>query len=411
MGAIASLKPAAEPGDIAPIRGEPAHVPALDGLRGLAILGVMLTHATTLGTETFVRRFAGELVAVGATGVDLFFVLSGFLITGILLDSRDRPNYYRTFYARRILRIFPLYYAVVFASLVVLPHFHVARFDRWRDIQGIWYWTYLSNFYIARRKAFVHGILDVSWSLSIEEQFYLVWPWAVASLGRLGLRRLCLALLAGALVLRLGLMLAGVHPIVIYALTFTRVDTLAAGALLALEAREPGGLGRLLGAARPVAWSALTVVVVTIALEATGAPTLPFASTLGYSMRTALYAALLVMAAAAPAGDRWRTFLSSVPLRALGRISYALYLFNYPILSALHETAIGVPGLQRIVGNVFVAQMMFYVIGTLAALPPAIASFYFFERPILSLKRFFPTSADKPLPREAMALAAQGEAS
>jgi peptidoglycan/LPS O-acetylase OafA/YrhL len=409
MGVFAPPRPTADSVEIAPVRGEPAHVPALDGLRGLAILGVMLAHETALGRDTFAERFGGEMVRVGASGVDLFFVLSGFLITGILLDSRERAHYYRNFYARRVLRIFPLYYAVVFAALVVLPHLHVARFDRWRDTQGIWYWTYLSNFYIARRKAFVHGILDVSWSLSIEEQFYLVWPWAVASLGRRGLRSLCLALLAAALFLRVALAIAGVHPIAIHVLTFTRVDTLAAGALLAIEARERGGLGRYARAARPLAAFAFAAVTLTVALQSLGVPTIAFASTAGYSVTIALYAALLTLAVAAPAGDGWRGFVSAAPLRALGRISYALYLFHSPIQSALHDTAIGVPGLQRIVGNVYVAQLVFYVLATLAALPPAIASFYFFERPILSLKRFFPTNVVKAEPREAIALAPQGD--
>jgi peptidoglycan/LPS O-acetylase OafA/YrhL len=125
----------------------------------------------------------------GALGVDVFFVLSGFLITGILLDTLARPHYFRNFYARRVLRIFPLYYAVLGFAFLILPRIAPSTAVRYAAVnrEAIWYWLHLSNFAIARRGSFVHGILDVSWSLAIEEQFYLLWPalvWCV-SLARL----------------------------------------------------------------------------------------------------------------------------------------------------------------------------------------------------------------------------------
>src|SRR5437868_4990567 len=107
-----------EPVVVQPLR----HLPALDGLRGLAILWVMLFHMAVVPAVGPAARVWKAVAAQGGLGVDIFFVLSGFLITGILLGSKERPNYFRNFYARRVLRIFPLYYAVVFFSLVVLPH-------------------------------------------------------------------------------------------------------------------------------------------------------------------------------------------------------------------------------------------------------------------------------------------------
>ena len=132
------------------------HVPALDGIRGLAILLVMQTHfwdiafgfaslPPTLAIDRFLRRLFG----VGGTGVDLFFVLSGFLITGILFDAKRSSGYFRNFYARRFLRIFPLYYAFLAFSLLILPNFHRLAGDvgagQLRHTRRFGSWTYTGN--------------------------------------------------------------------------------------------------------------------------------------------------------------------------------------------------------------------------------------------------------------------------
>src|SRR6186997_1549382 len=162
-------------------RPEAGFIPALDGLRGIAIVLVMLHHFTYLRPTSGIDALIGNVLFFGWTGVDLFFVLSGFLITGILLDTRNSRRYFTTFYARRTLRIFPLYYLILFIALVVLPKFPaVDRVligqDELIDLPPQWpYWLYLTNFSIADR-GWVHGWVDVGWSLAIEEQFYLVWP-------------------------------------------------------------------------------------------------------------------------------------------------------------------------------------------------------------------------------------------
>jgi peptidoglycan/LPS O-acetylase OafA/YrhL len=153
------------------------HIPALDGLRGIAILSVMLLHFTNAiaalpGSPTSAAR---SVFGWGWTGVDLFFVLSGFLITGILLDSKGHPLYFRSFYARRALRIFPLYYAALFLFFVVpraIPSVPATYSFAWHDQR--WFWFYLGNFHPLGPDA--KQFIGQFWSLAIEEQFYLVWP-------------------------------------------------------------------------------------------------------------------------------------------------------------------------------------------------------------------------------------------
>jgi hypothetical protein len=160
------------------------HQPALDGVRGIAILLVLFHHFTVFDPITGVGAWLGFAALLGWCGVDLFFVLSGFLITGILIDARGSSRYFSSFYMRRSLRIFPLYFLVVFLSFVVLPRFPALHdvLAGPTDVVQWPYWTYLVNFAIADRAQFLHGILDISWSLAIEEQFYIVWAVVVWAL-------------------------------------------------------------------------------------------------------------------------------------------------------------------------------------------------------------------------------------
>ncbi|HUX65857.1 MAG TPA: acyltransferase [Terriglobales bacterium] len=298
----------------------------LDGLRALAVLAVLAFHYT-LGSP-----LANRASGLGWMGVDLFFVLSGYLITGILLASRRRPGYFATFYARRTLRIFPIYYLLLAIYLVA------ARVDGGPQPWAYWgmHAAYLSsslehfhswNF---AAPAFVYAGVTVLWSLSIEEQFYLLWAPVVRWLGRRELWMALGAVLVAAPLVRHG-MHTRWHPE--YRFLPARFDSLAWGALLALAFQAWGGrperLGRGLAGLGWVAGLALAGL-----LAATGGQrqSLAFA-TYGYTALGALFAAVVgwtVLRAGSGAwlcrGLRWR------PAQALGRISYATYLIHYPIL-------------------------------------------------------------------------------
>ncbi|HVG26286.1 MAG TPA: acyltransferase, partial [Acidobacteriaceae bacterium] len=169
-----------------PAEGSPyaRHIPALDGVRGLALLGVVASHVfpgTPQGPVTFAVR---QAFAFGATGVDLFFALSGFLITGILLDSLPDPGFFRKFYARRALRIFPLYYGVlaIYALGALLLGMRYSH-------ELVSLALYLQNTALVAPPMYAYpgpSALPLAhfWSLAIEEQFYLVWPLVVFSLRR-----------------------------------------------------------------------------------------------------------------------------------------------------------------------------------------------------------------------------------
>ena len=161
------------------------HMPALDGVRGLAVLMVLGFHFISAATPVNIAEKAVvRLASYGANGVELFFVLSGFLITGILYDARHKPNYFRNFYMRRALRIFPLYYGVlvlVFFVAPLIPLFQGAELDYLLDRQA-WAWLYAINLYIAKEGTWSFSYLQHFWSLAVEEHFYLFWPFVVYAL-------------------------------------------------------------------------------------------------------------------------------------------------------------------------------------------------------------------------------------
>src|SRR6478672_5358733 len=169
------------------------HVPALDAVRGLAILVVTLYRfgGGAGGAASAVEHW--WLVELGSRGVDLFFVLSGFLITGILFDAKGKEHYFRDFYARRALRIFPLYYAALPVTLWLLPQFSLTfagEVQPAADAQS-WLWLYGANVVQSVRGAWCLGPLNHFWSLAIEEHFYLVWPAVIYFSSRRAAIRIC----------------------------------------------------------------------------------------------------------------------------------------------------------------------------------------------------------------------------
>ncbi len=386
-----------------PIQG--AHVPVLDGIRGLAILAVMWNHATHYGGTHAFDAWFNYLSWWGWIGVDLFFVLSGYLITGILLDSRGSSRFFGNFYARRALRIFPLYYAVVaFSFLVLPPLLPPAQAERFGRIagDGPYYLLYLQNFVLARGGV-RHGVLGVTWSLAIEEQFYFVWPSVVYFCSPRELKRLTGALFVTALVCRavfsLGLHLA---PFSIYVLTPCRMDSLAAGAYLAVRAREAGGLQALAPAARRIGFAAALAAVALVVGERLGGLVDiwtpgqgPISIIVGFRLVALAAGALLVLVVTAKPASRLHRVFASPRLRFFGIYAYGLYLVHLPICGVLAVYVFG-PAYRQpphtfpmIWGTEIFGQILFYGLALACVVPVAWLSYHLYEKHFLKLKRFF----------------------
>jgi peptidoglycan/LPS O-acetylase OafA/YrhL len=210
------------------------YIPELDGIRGLAVCMVFADHmlggwATPADTLARVPALVRFILGHGWLGVDLFFVLSGFLITGILLDSREKPNYFRNFYARRFLRIIPLYYTVI--AVMWLCYGGPARYF-------VLSYLFLANFASAFRANVPHGA-GVFWSLAVEEHFYLLWPLLVRILSRRNLALFAFGVVVFVPTLRLWAESARISYEAIYSYSYFRFDGLALGALLAIWVRTP----------------------------------------------------------------------------------------------------------------------------------------------------------------------------
>jgi peptidoglycan/LPS O-acetylase OafA/YrhL len=384
------------------------HIPALDGLRGLAILGVLFFHSTDhFQCKTSLGRLFDRSAQSGWAGVDLFFVLSGFLITGILLDTKDSPHCFRNFYVRRTLRIFPLYYATLFVVFCIVPHLTNMTAPGIQLIvanQG-WFWTYTTNLgFVFQHKVFGNADwlrLNQFWSLAVEEQFYLFWPMVVFLLRPKVLIRVCAALIVGALVLRCGL--AGLHmrPGAMYFPTPCRIDSLATGALVAVLVRKPDGIVKLLPRARQVAaWSGVLLALMILwrkGLLFNDVPTL----TVGLTLLAILAATLLVISMDRSPKNLVRPVMEARLLRILGKYSYAMYVLHELLMPAF-ETWFSTTRLLRIVRWELAAVLVHSSLFVLVSLGAALLSWHLLEKHCLKLKRFFEyaePSEDAALPK------------
>ena len=341
-----------------PIHDSGVRIPELDGLRGIAIALVMLVHfGMQIRPDSAASEWMWAICRTGWCGVDLFFVLSGFLITGILLDTRDDAGYYRKFFARRVLRIFPLYYGVLFVVFVGLPLLAPWMMDTGLQSKQGFLWAYLSNFLSTWDGAepwrgttlnFAHF-----WSLAIEEQFYLFWPFVVYWAGREKLRRLCLGLIVFALPLR---MLAhhGIGPFAPYYLTPCRIDTLAWGALAAVWVRTYSR-EQMLVCGQRLLMLTTPCLAVMFAWRRGLVHVDPVVTGFGFSLLAAFFTGVLVLVYCVPQA-RWNAPLRGRFLQSLGRYSYATYVFHGLLQVWLWSFA---DGFLAATGNYYVALVSY----------------------------------------------------
>lgn len=315
-------------------QGGDTRMPALDGLRGLAILAVLYHTFSELEAMTFPGKEIKLALDLGWIGVQLFFVLSGFLITGILLDSQRTEGYLRNFFARRALRIFPLYYAVLVAAFLILPRLSPAV-AVWKSSypHELWLWGYLANWVQAGwpvTRPFGHF-----WSLCVEEQFYLLWPLLLYRMRPARVLQVCALLLVAAPVIRALMLVRGADPEAIYMITVCRMDALAAGALGAALLRLPGRAQWCVRLWPRAAALSVFTLLVGVPFTHVYARLNPVTQIFGYSVFALSFGVLVLGASLAPkkAGGGWSVLRAPV-LGSIGRYSYAMYIFG-PIL---HKT-------------------------------------------------------------------------
>ena len=377
------------------------HIGALDGIRGTAILLVLADHLFVRNPNPDVSaplRLIALLFSSGWVGVDLFFVLSGFLITGILYDTLPGPHFFRNFYARRALRIFPLYYVFIFLLLAI----SLAQGYHWQPRGTLLYLTYLHTLSLNGVGYTDAPWININhlWSLAIEEQFYLVWPLVVFLLRRR--KRIALAALtltALSVALRCIVYITGLlhtHQYATYSWTPARLDGLLLGAVLAMLVRS-----RLRGAVLRAAPAIFTISAVFSLLLLSSARDMfplyhPLLGIAGYPVFAITFAALIAWAL--PTCSTANRLFSTCVLRLFGRYSYGLYVFHFTIHQLLTE---------RIYDSIArhtasrVAPLLGSGIATVAlSLGIAMLSFHYFESPILRLKRFFPNTAARPTLRQ-----------
>jgi len=369
------------------------HIPALDGLRGVAIILVVVYHAARglpyVGSR---EQVVQSLVNLGWVGVDLFFVLSGFLITGILLDAKGGSGYFRTFYGRRVLRIFPLYLTYVAFVVWLAPALGLEPPRAAAQLRGeqAWYWSYMVNALVARWGwASAPWHTAHLWSLSVEEQFYLVWPALVFALSRRNLIRTAVGIAAAAMALRVLLVSTAGASVGVYVLLPTRMDGLALGAVLAGLARERDAWPRLRRWAPAVAGGAILTLTAIFRREWL-LPSGTLTEMAGYAALALLSAAAVVSAVGAAAGTVAASLWTNPLLRFFGRYSYGLYVWHQVTIAMLQEHLLPPGRLPLVRGSHLPGYVLFVALAFLLCVGVALVSWHALEYPFLQLKRLLP---------------------
>jgi peptidoglycan/LPS O-acetylase OafA/YrhL len=386
-----------------------ARIPELDGLRGLAIGMVLLYHyfqITLITRPGSLLAYLQVLARHTWSGVDLFFVLSGFLIGGILLDARAATNYFKIFYTRRFFRIIPIYAVVLLATWLAES---VGRWVPYGDFRWVgngslpWYSyaTLTQNFWMAWTGTLGALALTVTWSLAVEEQFYLTLPFVVRFVSVRRLRAVVLAGICAAPLLRIGLRFLWPQNLIAgYRLMPCRADALLLGVLAAILLRDDSWRARI---QRNNAFFAISITVLLLgtAFLTLRAPSWssPLMTSVGYTWLALFYVVLLLYAVTRPTSFLSRA-LRLHGLAWLGSIAYGAYLLHQGVLFLLF----GFLWRQypQIAGG-YTALTAFAALG--ATLLAARLSWRFFENPLIRFghrsRYTFAEPISKALPQSA----------
>jgi peptidoglycan/LPS O-acetylase OafA/YrhL len=368
-------------GDLTPAEqfGSGLRAPALDGLRGAACLMVLLHHcgcghATSLGARLYNR-----VSAAGWAGVDLFFVLSGFLITGLLLEARGRTGGLRRFWFRRAVRILPLAYAylavVFFSPLWQKEPWHPGVYaEQW------WFWLYANNWLALYRPSLDHGLLGHFWSLAIEEQFYLLWPIAVLCVSLRRLETFCVVVVSASVVGHLWASALHVRTDLVHSLTPARLDGLVLGSWLTLfRARTRTSKSQVASHRWRIALAGTLGIL--LLLPARGLPAgHPWVLAVGSPALAIIFTMLLSALLNAPRGAIVRRFFEARALAALGRISYGFYVLHVAVVASLRRH-------WNADSGSLLDCLSFVTIALFASAALATVTWFAFERPLLRLRQ------------------------
>lgn len=354
-----------------------AYYPALDGLRGVASLLVVIYH--NFG-------FINQYFFFGWLGLDIFFVLSGFLITDILLTTLNTKHYLRNFYVRRVLRVFPVYYAGLIIFLIILPMIPnlPVRIDYFVDNQ-VWLWTYLENWFYIFNPSRNQSALNHLWSLAVEEQFYLLWPLVIMILRKpkyiLVFITLVLLLTVG---LRYWVWVNQIENLAYYNLyTFTRIDGICIGCIVAvLQKINFKFLGKNT-AVIVFVFAGLNFLFYFINKQYNFS--FPYLAIVGYTTFAMIFG-LLIYDIVNGGTKLFTTIFNFAPLKLIGRISYGCYIIHWPLYLIIGPYLVKwcTQNIPFISANFFAsatATIIAYILGYL--------SYRYFEMKFLHLKKHF----------------------
>jgi len=351
------------------------HYPALDGLRGLAILLIVVYH-----NFGFINYFF-----FGWLGVDLFFVLSGFLITDILLKTLTNKNYLTNFYVRRILRIFPLYYLCLILFLIILPKLNLPFDVKYYTDNQVWLWTYLQNWLYIFKNPDQTNTLNHLWSLAVEEQFYLLWPLAILLIRKpVYLLAFISLLLVAVLGLRLWIWTNHIADLAYFNLyTFTRIDGICIGCMVALLQRININFLKKYTLAIVLFFAGINFTFYFINRRYHFS--FPYLALVGYTTFAMMFG--LLVNEAVTKGTKLVNFIFNIPvLKFFGRISYGFYIFHWPIYLLLGPYLF--PWVSKHINGIS-SQFVVSVLATGVAIVVSWISYHYYERYFLKLKDRF----------------------